>query len=239
VDEDLTDYKGIIHKKIRRGTDNITKGPAMTREEAITAINIGIETVGQLKEKGYNLIGTGEMGIGNTTTSSAIASVLLEFHPSLVVGSGAGLSKEGLLNKISVVERAIKFNKPIKADPIDVISKVGGFDIAGLVGCFIGGAIYRLPIIIDGFISSVAALCAVTIEPKVKDYIFPSHASAEQAGYKILDALGLEPMLLLDMRLGEGTCAAIAFGIFDAAFVAYTKMGTFDDAAIEQYKPQN
>lgn len=237
VDDDLSFYSGIINKKIRRGTDNIVKGSAMTREEALTAIEIGIDAMGQLKEKGYNIVATGEMGIGNTTTSSAMAAVLMQISPYEVVGKGAGLTSDGLNNKIEVVKRSIEINKPNCNDPIDVISKVGGFDIAGLTGCFIGAAAYRIPIIIDGFISSVAALAAIKIEPKVRDFIFPSHASAEPGGMKVLSAMNFEPIFLLDMRLGEGTGAALAFMVFDAATEAYNKMGTFEDAIIEQYIP--
>lgn len=237
VDEDFNDINGIINKKIRKGTSNMAKGPAMSREEAIRAIEIGIDMVGELKEKGYNLIGTGEMGIGNTTSSSAIAASFLEISPEEVVGMGSGLTTGGFNNKIDVVKRSIDLNRPNSKDPLDVISKVGGFDIAGLAGCFLGAAKYRVPILIDGFISAVAALAAIRIEPKIRDFIFPSHSSAERGCAKVLGEMGFEPMLMLNMRLGEGTGAAIAFKIFDAAIEAYTKMGTFEDAVIEQYVP--
>jgi len=236
VDDDLN-VDGILNRKIRKGTWNIAKGPAMTREEAVKAIEVGIETVRELKEKGVNLLGTGEMGIGNTTTSSAVAAVLTGGEVEGLVGRGAGLSTEGLKNKINVVKRAIKINNPDPKDPVDVLAKLGGFDIAGLAGCFIGAAVYRVPILIDGFISSVAALIAVRIKPEVRDYIFPSHSSAEPGSKSVMEALGLEPMLNLGMRLGEGTGAALAFHIVDAAIAAYTHMGTFDDANIEQYVP--
>lgn len=237
VDADI-DCEGVINKKIRYGTANIINGPAMTREETIKAINVGIATVEELTSKGINFLGTGEMGIGNTTTSSAIASVLIGVPVEKMVGIGAGLSKEGILNKIRVIKEAIRVNEPNPEDPLDVLAKVGGLDIAGLVGCFIGAARYRVPIIMDGFISSVSALLAVRIEPKIKEYIFPSHGSAEPGSKMVLDAMGFEPLLNLDMRLGEGTGAAIAFHIVDCAFEAYEKMGTFDDARIEQYLPQ-
>lgn len=236
IDDDI-DCEGIINKKIRKGTFNITKGPAMSREETIKAIETGIEVIKDLKENGFNLIGTGEMGIGNTTTSSAITSVLMETPVEIMVGKGAGLSAEGHKNKIDVIKRAIEVNKPIKEDPIDVLSKVGGFDIAGLVGCFIGSATYRVPIVIDGFISAAAALVAYRIEPAVKEFMFPSHQSAEPGTAIILHELGLEPMLNLRMRLGEGSGAALAFNIFDVAVDLYNNMGTFEDANIEQYLP--
>lgn len=236
VDDDL-DCEGILNRKIRRGTWNIAHGPAMTRNEAIKAIETGIEIVKNLSEAGVNLLGTGEMGIGNTTTSSAISIVLTGNTSADMVGIGAGLTLQGLENKNRVVKQAIEINKPDKSDPIDVLAKVGGFDIAGLVGCFIGAAAYRMPILIDGFISATAALVAVKIKPEVKSFVFPSHGSAEPGNKKIMEALGLEPMLNLEMRLGEGTGAALAFHIIDAAIAAYTEMGTFGDAKIEQYVP--
>ncbi|MCX7923379.1 MAG: nicotinate-nucleotide--dimethylbenzimidazole phosphoribosyltransferase [Clostridia bacterium] len=236
VDDELN-CEGIINRKIRNGTWNIALGPAMTREEAIRAIEIGIEIVGELKNRGINLLGTGEMGVANTTTSSAVAAVLTGNGVEDMVGKGAGLSKEGLDKKVSVVKQAIDINKPDPNDPLDVLSKLGGFDIAGLAGCFIGAAAHRIPILIDGFISSAAALVAIKIKPEVKDFIFPSHGSAEPGSKLIMEALGFEPMLNLEMRLGEGTGAALAFHIIDAAMATYTQMGTFGDAEIEQYKP--
>lgn len=177
------------------GTDNMTKGPAMPREKTIEAIEIGIQTIFDLKEKGYGLFATGEMGIGNTTTSSAIASVFLEVPPETVTGRGAGLSDAGLERKIHAIQRAIEVNCPDKEDAIDVMSKVGGLDIAGLTGCFIGAAAAGLPIVIDGFISSVAALCAVKIAPLSVHYMFPSHVSAEPAGNLVLEYLGMKALL--------------------------------------------
>lgn len=238
VDADLR-AKGIIDKKIRRGTDNIAKGPAMSRKEAVKAIEAGIEMVNELADKGYNLFGTGEMGIGNTTTSSAMAHVLTNRPLKEVVGRGSGLSNEAYENKINVIARAIEINKPDASDPLDVLSKLGGFDIAGLTGCFIGAAARRLPILIDGFIAGVAALTAVRLKPEIKDYLIASHGSAEPGSRAVLEALGIEPLLNLGMRLGEGSGAAVAFHIVDAAFEAYNRMGTFDDAKIEQYEPQD
>ncbi len=236
VDDDI-DCEGILNRKIRKGTWNMAKGPAMTREEAVEAIETGIDVVRELKEKGINLLGTGEMGIGNTTTSSAITAVLTKEPLEELVGRGSGLTKEGLDNKVDVVKRSIALNSPDPEDPLDVLAKVGGFDIAGLVGCFIGAALYRVPILIDGFISAAAALTAVRMHPGIKAYILPSHGSAEPGTKAIMRAIGFEPYLNLGMRLGEGTGAAIAFHIIDAAFAAYTRMGTFGDAQIEQYVP--
>lgn len=236
VDEDIAE-EGILDRKIRKGTWNITKGPAMTREEALRAIETGIEIVGSLKGKGVNVLGTGEMGICNTTTSSAITAVLTDNPLEELVGKGSGLTREGLDNKIKVVKKAIEVNKPDPSDPMDVLVKVGGFDIAGLVGCFIGAAVHRVPILIDGFISAAAALVAIRMNPQIKDFVLPSHGSAEPGSKAIMKAIGFEPYLNLGMRLGEGTGTAIAFHIIDAAFEAYTRMGTFGDAKIEQYVP--
>lgn len=236
VDDDIN-CNGILKRKIRKSTWNFTKGPAMTRNEAIKAIEIGIDTVAMLHKKGADLLGTGEMGIGNTCTSSAVAAVLTGEDIENMVGKGSGLTKDGLENKINIVKKAIALNNPDPCDPVDVLSKVGGFDIAGLTGCFIGAAIFRIPILIDGFISGTAALAAVKIHPEVKNFIFPSHDSAEPGHKKIMEAIGFEPLLNLDMRLGEGTGAALAFHIIDAAVAAYTEMGTFEDATIEKYIP--
>lgn len=237
VDAEFTD-PGILNRKIRKGTWNMLKGPAMTREEAIRAMETGIEVVGRLKEKGINLLGTGEMGIGNTTTSSAVATVLTGRDAGEMVGKGAGLSAEAFQRKKEVVRQAIAVNRPDPTDAVDVLAKVGGFDIAGLAGCFIGAAAYRVPILIDGFISAAAALVAVKIKPETSDFIFPSHGSAEPGSRMIMEALGKQPYLELQMRLGEGTGAAVAFHLLDAAVAAYTRMGTFGDAEIEQYVPQ-
>jgi nicotinate-nucleotide--dimethylbenzimidazole phosphoribosyltransferase len=236
VDDEI-DTEGVIDRKIRKGSWNIAKGPAMTREESIKAIEAGIDIVGDLKEKGYNLLGTGEMGICNTSTSSAMSSVLTGASVETMVGRGSGLSNEGLENKIRVIKRAIEINKANPEDPLDVLAKLGGFDIAGLVGCFIGAAYHRIPILMDGFISATAALTAIRMKPETKDFIFPSHGSAEPGTKTVMESIGMRPYLDLEMRLGEGTGAAVAFLVFDAAFAAYYGMGTFDDANIEQYVP--
>ncbi len=234
VDDDLS-VDGILDRKIRRGTRNIAKGPAMTGQEAVKAIEAGIGVVSELHGRGVNLLGTGEMGIGNTTTSSAVASVLTGSSVEKMVGRGAGLSDEGLINKIRVVKQAIKLNRPDPNDPLEVLSKLGGLDIAGLVGCYIGAAAFRIPILVDGFISSAAALIAVNIKSEIRSFILPSHGSAEPGNRAVMDALGMEPLMNLRMRLGEGTGAALAFHIVDAAVAAYRDMGTFDDANIQKY----
>ncbi len=237
VDADIP-YSTIKNRKIRNGTWNMAKGPAMTDEEAVKAILTGIDIVKDLKKEGVNLLGTGEMGIGNTSTSSAITSVFTGYSLNEIVGTGSGLSRQAHMNKIEVIKRAIEINKPDPNNPIDVLAKVGGFDIAGLTGCFLGAAIYRIPIVIDGFISAVAALTAVRIHPGARNFMFPSHGSAEPGTAAVMKALNMEPMLNLDMRLGEGTGAALGYQLIDAAIAAYTQMGSFDDAKIEQYVPQ-
>jgi nicotinate-nucleotide--dimethylbenzimidazole phosphoribosyltransferase len=237
VDADIP-YPSVINRKIRKGTSNIARGPAMTREEAIKAIFTGIDIVRELKEEGINLLGTGEMGIGNTSTSSALTAVFTGLAVEKVVGTGSGLSGGAYKNKIDVVKRAIKINRPDQADPIDVLSKLGGFDIAGLTGCFLGAAIYRIPIVIDGFISAAAALTAVKIHAGARNFMLPSHGSAEPGTEAIMEALDMQPFLNLEMRLGEGTGAALGFQLIDAAMAAYYRMGSFDDAEIEQYVPQ-
>ena len=222
---------------VRRGTADMTQGPAMTREEAVQAVETGIELVRELKDKGYGLIGTGEMGIGNTTTSSALASVFLNRPPEQVTGRGAGLSSAGLERKIKAIETAIQVNKPNPADPLDVLSKVGGLDLAGLCGVFLGGAACRIPVLVDGFISSAAALTAARLCPNAVDYMLGSHASNEPAGRMVLEDLGLKPFLYANMCLGEGTGAAAVMPLLDMALAVYDGMTTFADEQIEAYQP--
>ena len=226
----------VKEEKVAYGTRNFSKEPAMTREEVWQAIEIGIRKVEQLKEQGYEIIATGEMGIGNTTTSSAVASMLLSVAPEQVTGRGAGLSSAGLEKKISVIKDAIANYQPDKEDPVDVLSKVGGLDIAGLTGVFLGGALYRVPVVIDGFISSVAALCAARMVPVSKSYFLPSHVSKEPAGAMLLEALELSPLLTCNMSLGEGTGAVAVIPILEMGLSVYREMTTFEKAKIEQYE---
>jgi nicotinate-nucleotide--dimethylbenzimidazole phosphoribosyltransferase len=219
----------LINRRVSDGTNDFTTGAAMTREQTAQAVNTGIELVKNCAEQGYKILATGEMGIGNTTTSSAIAAVLLGIDPQNVTGRGVGLSDEGLARKISAVKKAILVNSPDKNDAFDVLQKLGGFDIAGLAGIFIGGAVHRIPVIIDGFISSVSALLAVKLCPRVMDFIFPSHLSAEPAGSMILDALGLKPFITAGMRLGEGTGAVCMFPLLDMALSVYRTACTYAD----------
>lgn len=236
ISAEMLDAEGLIDRKISFGTKNIAKGPAMTRQECESAIITGINMVGELKNKGYNLIATGEMGIGNTTTSSAVLSVLESLSVESVTGKGAGLSNEGLQHKIEIIKRAVELNNPDKNDVIDVMSKLGGFDICALAGTFLGGAIYRIPIIIDGFISAVSADCAIKIAPLCADYMFASHVSAEPAGQTALDAIGKKAYINCGMCLGEGTGAVICAKLFDFALAGYNEAASFEAAKVEQYR---
>ena len=222
--------------KIAYGTKNMVKEPAMTRDEAIRAIEVGIRIAEEKHAEGVQLLATGEMGIGNTTTSSAIATVLLGREAEEMTGRGAGLSSEGLQRKINAIRAAIEKNRPDPEDPIDVLSKVGGFDIAGLVGVYLGGAANGMPVVIDGFISSVAALVASRIEPLCTKYMIASHMSKEPATHILLEALGKEPFLTADMCLGEGTGAVVLFPVIDMAVEVYSKMATFEENDIEAYQ---
>ena len=224
----------IKNKKIRNGTWNIAKQAAMTHDEAIKAITVGIETAIEAANDGYKLIGVGEMGIGNTTTSSAVLCALSDTTPEQATGKGAGLNDEAHRRKIAVIQTALKHNKPDPADPVDVLAKVGGFDIAAMAGVFIGAAYMRVPVVIDGFISIVAALVAARLNPLVKEYMFASHASFEQ-GYKYAaQLLDIKPCLHLNMRLGEGSGCPLMFVLMDAACAIMRDMGTFEQGNISE-----
>lgn len=234
---DLPPTEGVLDRRIGNATGDISQGPAMTREQAARAVVTGIQLVREQKEQGVRLLATGEMGIGNTTTSSAVACALLDREASEMTGRGAGLSREGLDRKIQVVERALSKNSPDPKDPLDVLSKVGGFDIAGLCGVFLGGAIYGVPVLVDGFISAIAALCAVRMCPKAEKAVLASHVSAEPAGRTVLDALGKQPLITAGMRLGEGTGAVAAIPLLDMACAVYQESYTFEQGGIEPYVP--
>jgi nicotinate-nucleotide--dimethylbenzimidazole phosphoribosyltransferase len=236
VDIGIMDPPGtdkIIDKNIRRGTDNMAKGPAMSREDAESAIQAGFEVASGIFDKGYDILGTGEMGIGNTTSTSACAIAFLGIDPDKAVGRGAGLTDEALVNKKEVVKKALAVNDPDKNDPIDVLSKVGGLDIAGLVGCYIAAAYYRKPALIDGAISAVAALAAVRLCPPVKDFMIATHRSTEPSYDAAIKELSLRPFLEMDMRLGEGSGCALAFHIISAACDMMNGMGTFADITFD------
>ncbi|MBQ9207071.1 MAG: nicotinate-nucleotide--dimethylbenzimidazole phosphoribosyltransferase [Treponema sp.] len=226
------DCPAIVNRKIRNGTDSILHGKAMTKEEAERAIAIGIELAEQAKSDGVHALGVGEMGIGNTTTSTAVLSVLTKTPSERITGRGGCITDEMLAHKKEVIARAIEKNKPDANDVIDVLSCVGGFDIASMCGVFLGAARHKIPVVIDGYISIVAALCAFRLCKTVRDYLFPSHIS-EEKGYKIaMKEFSLSPYLHLGMRLGEGSGCPLAFEILDAACVIMNDMATFEQAHI-------
>ena len=229
VNADIREPK-VLNKKIAYGTQNIVLGPAMSREQCEQAIYVGFELAQNTEA---DVIGIGEMGIGNTTTSSAVLSVLLEADVEAVTGRGGGITDQSFLKKKQVIKDAIAINNPNKNDVIDVLAKVGGFDIAAMCGAFIGCGATRRPVVIDGFISAVAALCAYKLCPNAVQYFIPSHASYE-IGYKLaMDAMNLQPLFLLGMRLGEGSGCPLAFEILDAACAIINDMATFDQAGID------
>lgn len=226
----------LVDKRIAGGTRNIADGAAMTPEQAEKAICAGMDIVGELKKENVKIIVTGEMGIGNTTVASALASVLLSLPPRRVTGRGAGLDSTALERKISVIERAVRVNNPDKSRPIELLSRLGGFDIAGIVGLFLGGAFYRVPVVIDGVISAVAAVIAGRINPIAVEYMLPSHVSAEPAGELLLESLALKPLITAGMRLGEGTGGVMLLPLLDGALSIYNSAHRFDDISIERYK---
>ena len=233
------DLPGIAQKCIRRGgTRNFVQEPAMTRQEAEQAILVGVEAVKTLYDGGVRLFATGEMGIGNTTTSAAVLSVLLNRSPAEMTGRGAGLSNAGLERKVRAIETAIDCHRPDPADGLDVLSKVGGYDLAGLCVVFLGGALYHVPVLIDGLISAAAAMCAASLCPAARDYMLASHLSGEPAADPVLGTLGVKPILQAGMRLGEGTGAVAVMPILDMAMAVYNG-DTFDDLQMEAYTPQN
>ncbi len=232
----VVEVEGVLNKKTARGTQDISKGPAMTREDALYAIQVGIDLVQEYKNKGYRLLATGEMGIGNTTTASAIATVLLNEEVQNVTGKGSGLTNAAFENKKRVIQQSININQPDKNNGLDVLIKLGGFDIAAMAGMFIGGAVHRVPILIDGMISSVAAVVAKSIEPKSVYAMLASHCSAEPAGKMVLEHLGLEPLLQAHMRLGEGTGAVAVMPVLDMAVEVYQNMSTFEEINLDDYE---
>ena len=220
----------VVNRKIAYGTQNMAVGPAMTREQAVRAILIGAE-IAQATDA--QVLGIGEMGIGNTTTSSAIEAVLLDVDVEAVTGRGGGITDESFRKKKQVIRQAIAVNRPDREDVVDVLAKVGGFDVAAMCGAFLGAAASHRPVVIDGFISAVAALCACRLCPNARGYLVPSHASFE-IGYKLaMEAMQLKPILLLGMRLGEGSGCPIAFQVLEAACAIINDMATFDQAGID------
>ncbi|MCM1145703.1 MAG: nicotinate-nucleotide--dimethylbenzimidazole phosphoribosyltransferase [Lachnoclostridium sp.] len=227
---------GVLDKKIRRGTGNFKIEAAMTRQEAVRAIYTGMETAADCKKKGYRILAAGEMGIGNTTTSSAVAAALLKCEAEAVTGRGAGLCDEKLQRKKQVIQEAIAKYKLYEAEPLRVLETVGGLDIAGLTGLCIGGALSRIPIVLDGVISMTAALLAERLVPGVIQYLIPSHKGKEPAVEKLMKELKLEPVIDARMALGEGTGAVMMLLLLETALCVYHEKNTFENIQIEQYK---
>ena len=234
VDYDFADAPGLIRKKVARGTKNFAKGPAMSREETIAALTVGIELAGQCRAEGIGLVGTGEMGIGNTTPSSAIIAALSGKTVAEVTHRGTGIGDAALLNKVRVIEQGLALNKPDPSDPLDVLAKVGGLEIAAIAGLVLGCAANSIPVVIDGFISTAGALIASELHPNVRDYIFAAHESVEIGHTFMLERIGVEPILDLKFRLGEGTGAALAMTLIDAGVKVLKEMATFEQAGVSQ-----
>ena len=226
------DKEGFLSRKVVSGTKNMRKGPAMTREETEKCINVGIELANEYAGEGYEMFGTGEMGIANTTPSSAITAVLTGVSVEDITGRGTGINDDVWKNKVRVIEDSISTNSPDATDPVDVLSKIGGAEIAAITGLIIGAAANRVPVVIDGFISTAGALIAYLIEPKTKDYMFAAHRSQEIGHKALLEKIGLRPILDLDMRLGEGTGAALAMLVIEGGLKIYKEMATFEEAAV-------
>jgi nicotinate-nucleotide--dimethylbenzimidazole phosphoribosyltransferase len=227
-------HPGLISRKVRMGTRNMAREAAMTREEALRALQVGYELALELAGQGVSLFATGEMGIGNTTPSAAILSAFTGIEPGAVVGRGTGIDDARLRHKQAVVELALQVNAPDAEDPMDVLAKVGGLEIAGLTGLILGAAASRRPVVIDGFISTAAALTASRMAPLSPGYMIASHLSDEQGHLRMLEAVGLKPLITLDMRLGEGTGAVLCFHLVEAASKIMAEMATFASAGVSQ-----
>ncbi|MEW6400515.1 MAG: nicotinate-nucleotide--dimethylbenzimidazole phosphoribosyltransferase [Chloroflexota bacterium] len=233
VASEIPDASGkLIRRKIGLGTANLAKGPAMTRAQAAEAIQCGIEIVEAEIARSVDILATGDMGIGNTTPSAAIACALMNEAPQNIAGRGTGVDDEGLRRKISVIQCALDVNKPDAKDGLDVLAKIGGFEIGGLAGVMLGAAAHRKPVLVDGFISTAAAMIAATLVPAARDYMIAAHASQERGHRLMLEWLGLRPLLDMNLRLGEGTGAALAFHLVDAATRILREMATFDEAGV-------
>jgi nicotinate-nucleotide--dimethylbenzimidazole phosphoribosyltransferase len=233
VDHDFEPAEGLEIRKIGHGTKNMTKGPAMTRDEAERAVLAGVETLEKYKD-GLDIVGTGDMGIGNTTPSSAIVSVITGTDPELVTGRGTGIDDASLKGKVEIIRKAIAVNRPDRHDALDVLAKVGGYEIAGIAGLVLGAALYRIPVVVDGFISTAGALIAAELNPLVKGYIFAAHQSVEIGHRKMLEHLEQRPLLDLNLRLGEGTGAALGISLIEAGVKVLTEMATFADAGVSE-----
>jgi nicotinate-nucleotide--dimethylbenzimidazole phosphoribosyltransferase len=232
VDHDFDETVGLIHRKVARGTRNFAREPAMTREQALTALAVGINLSGDCRAEGVSLIGTGEMGIGNTSSSSAIISAISGLSVRELTHRGTGIGDEALERKIRVIEQGLRLNNPDPTDPLDVLTKVGGFEIAAIAGLVLGCAANSIPVVIDGFISTAGALIASEMHPHVRDYIFAAHQSVEIGHCFMLERIGVLPILDLSLRLGEGTGAALAMMLIEAGVKIMREMATFDEAGV-------
>ncbi len=234
VDHDFPTLPGLLLRKVMRGTRNLAQGPAMTSQEAMAAIEVGLDLARAAADEGVQLLGGGDMGIANTTSSSAITAVLTGASPRLVTGRGTGIDEATHAHKIQVIEQAIARNRPDPADPLDVLAKVGGLEIAGITGLILGAAARRLPVVVDGFISSAAALIATRLAARAGDYCIAAHLSVETGHRVQLEAMHLAPLLDLDLRLGEGTGACLGMGLVEAAVRIATEMATFGEAGVSE-----
>ena len=232
VAADFEPMPGLIRRKIMCGTRNLTQGPAMTREEAEQALQVGVDVFNDEAARGLDIVATGDMGIGNTTPSSAIVAAMTGFPVAQVVGRGTGIDDQGLERKIKVIEQALAVNQPDANDAMDILHKVGGLEIAGLAGVMIAAASQRLPVVVDGFISTAAAMIAVALVPRVRDYLISAHQSVEIGHQAMLKHLNLNPLLDLNLRLGEGTGAVLAFHLIEASARILCEMATFDEAGV-------
>lgn len=233
VDHDFEPMEGLRIVKVAKGTSNMAVKPAMTREETVRAIEVGIGLVNEFVANGYGMVATGDMGIANTTPSTALAAVFTGLPVETVTGYGTGITDDTFKNKVSVIERAISVNRPDKADALDVLSKVGGLEIAGIAGVVLGAAANKIPVVVDGFISSAGALAACELKPECRGYIIAAHRSVEAGHIAVLNMIGQRPLLDLDMRLGEGTGAALAMGLVEAGIKILGEMATFEQAGVD------
>jgi len=234
VDYDFDDTPGLIRRKVARGTRNLAKGPAMTRDETLAALQVGIDLADRCKAEGVAMAGTGEMGIGNTTPSSAIIAAISGISPRELTHRGTGINDAALENKVRVIEQGLALNRPDPTDPLDVLTKVGGLEIAAIAGLVLGCAANGIPVVVDGFISTAGALIASELHPHVRDYIFAAHESVEIGHRFMLERIGAAPILDLGLRLGEGTGAALAMGLIEAGVKVLKEMATFEQAGVAE-----
>lgn len=232
VDYDFEPAPGLIIRKVAKGTRNFAKGPAMTTEEAVAAVEVGIALAEEAKKEGVAMVGTGEMGIGNTSPSSAIIAAIAGCTVREVTHRGTGIGDEALENKIRVIQAGLDLNRPDPQNPLEVLTKVGGLEIAGIAGLVLGAAANRIPVVVDGFISTAGALIASEMHPSVRDYIFTAHTSVEIGHQMMMERIGVKPLLDLQFRLGEGTGAALAMGLIEAGVKVLKEMATFEEAGV-------